>query len=132
QAGERRSSRPIAHGLDVNDVAIIMAVEVSFAVEGDQFGPFVYMGDLEILQDIFGPFFPAPLMLAAYDPNNPSKEFEITLKDRRPVGSPPLPTLPIRWWAIPKTLDQPDVTVPPGEVPPTEFLLARLFMSPGI
>jgi DNA-binding MarR family transcriptional regulator len=129
RAGEFRESPPIAHGLDVNYVAIIMAVEM-FIFEPRP-GDFVFIGDVSIASSFF------PSMVAMYDPNDPSKEFSIVLKDRVPVGgkSPPS-TWQIRWWAIPKTLDQPDVTVPPppgGEFPPPgKFLLAQLIMRPGI
>jgi DNA-binding transcriptional ArsR family regulator len=68
--------------------------------------------------------------MAAYNPNDPNRDFFIALKDRRLTGN--RRPWSVRWWAVPKTLDQPDVTVPPGEFLPREFLLARLFMSPGI
>lgn len=109
----------IPHGLDVNDVAIVMAVEV-FGQNGNE--PFVIMGNL-------AEFSLGPSLAAAYNPNN--KEFLIALRDLRPDGSGPF-TWVIRWWVIPKTLDQPDVTIPPGEFFPREFLLARLVMRPGI
>lgn len=119
RAGELRVSSPIKHGLDVNYVAIVMAVELK---------SLVYMGDLAE----FLPEFPS--IAAAYDPNNPNREFLIGLRDRRPVVGEPLPfTWMIRWWAIPKTQDQPDVVVPrEGPRFAREFLLARLIMRPGM
>lgn len=111
----------IPHGLDVNDVAIVMAVEGLLPETGE---PIVIMGNLT-------EFSLGPSLVAAYIPNN--KEFRIALLDRRPGESPPF-TWVIRWWAIPKTLDQPDVTIPgPGVAPfPGVFLRFRLMMTPGI
>jgi hypothetical protein len=131
RAGEFRSSPPIAHGLDVNYVGIVMAVEHKLEQTPS---PAVFMGDLEVLDGAFReiPFF--PLMVAAYLSN--SLEFFIFLRDRRNEEDQTLVTWQVRWWAIPKTLDQPDVTVPPlrpGVVRfPGEFLRFRVMMRPGI
>lgn len=126
--GESRFPPPIAHGLDVNYVAIVMAVELDVG--------FVAMGDL----DEFGPTL--PLLVALYNPNDTNLQFSIALQDRRDPNQPPDPDRPlvtwrVRWWAIPKTLDQPDVTVPPPPSPgvarfPREFLRFRVMMRPGI
>jgi DNA-binding transcriptional ArsR family regulator len=79
----------------------------------------------------FFPLLTAPLLTALYDPNNQAKQFFISLKDRRDVEEAST-TWRVRWWAIPKTLDRPEV-IARGKVSlPREFLLARLIMSPGI
>ena len=110
--GDSRPSPLIPHGLGVNYVAIVMAVELPSSFEPIFLPGVVHMGDLDV-----APLFNTipPLMLASYDPNDPNKVFKITLQDRRPAGSLPA-TWQVRWWAIPKTLDQPNVTVsPPSE-----------------
>ena len=100
----------IPHGLDVNNVAIILALE---ADPGRN--PSVVMGDLDAFNFIadIPPFDRRPfpvLMATTIDPN---RRFTITLKDLRDQGGPQ--TWVVRWWAIPKALDQPDVIVPrPG------------------
>jgi hypothetical protein len=128
QAGERRFSPLISHGLGVNYVAIVMAQEVV----GLGGRPMVIMGDR--IEE--GPSF-SPELTAHYEPDDPNMQFLIFLHDRRPVAGEPQPlNWQIRWWAIPKTLDRPDVTVPPPAPGvarfPGEFLLALLIMRPGI
>jgi hypothetical protein len=109
QARENRESPPIAHGLDVNYVAIVMAHEFVF---GEVLPNSVDMGEVDVLPSFVHPY---PLLAARYDPNDPSMRFSIFLQDRREQG--PARIWLVRWWAIPKTLDQPNVTVSP---PPPE------------
>jgi hypothetical protein len=55
-----------------------------------------------------------PLMIAFYDPNDPKQQFQILFFDRRDDDQEEIEeTFSVRWWAIPKTLDRPDVRVPP-------------------
>ncbi|MGH8563221.1 MAG: DUF6519 domain-containing protein [Gammaproteobacteria bacterium] len=131
-AGGFRVSPPIAHGLDVNYVAIVMAVEFDTG-QGTEQGSVVTMGDLDEFPLTSN--FPFPLLVAFYNPNDTDLQFSIFLEDRRNEDDM-LFTWRVRWWAIPKTLDQPDVTVPPpstGVAPfPGEFLRFRLMMRPGM
>jgi hypothetical protein len=107
--GEFRTSPLIAHQLGVNYVAIVMALENIPDIEDPIFT--VIMGDQASISpnDTF-----IPLLIAHYDPNDPQRQFHITLLDRRDneeEGNEA--TFSVRWWAIPKTLDRPDVRVPP-------------------
>jgi hypothetical protein len=107
--GEERTSPPIAHQLGVNYVAVVTALENIPDIENPIFT--VVMGDLTAgnSEDSF-----IPQIVAHYDPNDPQRQFRITLVDQR--GDEPEEneaTFSVRWWAIPKTLDQPDVRVPP-------------------
>jgi hypothetical protein len=106
--GESRVSPLIPHGLGVNYVAIVMAVEFSESIT---------MGELARTSPGQNTGL-APLLTASYRPDNPSMQFIISLQDRRRAGEGTEVTWPVRWWAIPKTLDQPDVIVPrPGGGP---------------
>jgi hypothetical protein len=108
--GEERTSPPIAHQLGVNYVAIVMALENIPDIDDPLFT--VVMGDQSAGNEPDDPFI--PLLIAHYDPNDPQRQFHITLVDQRgDEQEGPENTLSVRWWAIPKTLDQPDVRVPP-------------------
>jgi hypothetical protein len=108
--GEERTSPPIAHQLGVNYVAIVMALENIPDIDDPIFT--VVMGDQDAGSEPDDPFI--PLLIAHYDPNDPQRQFHITLVDQRDDAQEgPENTLSVRWWAIPKTLDRPDVRVPP-------------------
>jgi hypothetical protein len=108
--GEVRTSPPIAHQLGVNYVAIVMALENIPDIDDPLFT--VVMGDQDAGSEPDDPFI--PLLIAHYDPDDPQRQFHITLVDQRDDGQEgPANTLSVRWWAIPKTLDRPDVRVPP-------------------
>jgi hypothetical protein len=108
--GEVRTSPPIAHQLGVNYVAIVMALENIPDIDDPLFT--VVMGDQDAGGEPDDPFI--PLLIAHYDPNDPQLQFHITLVDQRDEGQEgPEGTFSVRWWAIPKTLDRPDVRVPP-------------------
>jgi hypothetical protein len=108
--GEDRTSPPIAHQLGVNYVAIVMALENIPDIDDPLFT--VVMGDQSAGNEPDDPFI--PLLIAHYDPTDPQRQFHITLVDQRDDAQEgPENTLSVRWWAIPKTLDQPDVRVPP-------------------
>jgi hypothetical protein len=108
--GEVRTSPPIAHQLGVNYVAIVMALENIPDIDDPLFT--VVMGDQDAGSEPDDPFI--PLLIAHYDPNDPQRQFHITLVDQRDEEQEgPANTLSVRWWAIPKTLDRPDVRVPP-------------------
>ena len=114
--GDFRISPPIAHQLGVNYVAIVMALENMPGVEEDPTFT-VLMGDQAAASE------QSPVMIAIYDPNDPQQQFQIFFIDRRDddeEGNEE--TFSVRWWAIPKTLDRPDVRVPP---PPDDRPIPR-------
>ena len=79
-----------------------------------------------------------PLMWALAGNGN---TFVIMVQDRRRGQTAPPPSISIivRWWAIPKTLEQGDLHVPPLPPPPPgqvtfpeDFVVTRIIMGPGI
>jgi hypothetical protein len=133
--GEIRQSPPIKHGLQERHIAIVLALEFGSEDPQDKNG-FRVIGDTDAFPP---PTLESPLLWAVHSNATPD-QFVITLQDRRPFGRtenpPPSVTFIVRWWALPKTLEQGDINVPPPtsqELPfPDDFLVGRIAMRPGI
>ncbi len=124
--GEIRHSPLIPHGLPTEHVAIVMAWELPSSVAAP-----LFIGDMAQLFPEWPLFWSAQVSPEA---------FYITLVDRRPFGEgddppPPLDFI-VRWWAIPKTQDREDVSVPPRtddiKITPDELILARVAIQANL
>jgi uncharacterized protein DUF6519 len=131
--GEVRQSPWIRHGLHEKHIAIVLALDFG-PEEPEDTNRIHILGDTSYLS--FNPPLngPVPLMWAFHLMAAP-EQFLIVLQDRRPrgpVGGPPLPSVSfiVRWWAIPKTLEQGDLRAPP--LPPQEERFPENIVVDGI
>jgi hypothetical protein len=124
--GEIRASPFINHGLQEEHIAFILALE---------FDSIRVMGDTAYLH-VFNPQ-ESPLYPLMWAWHFTPDRFFIVVQDRRQgVAAPPPPfSFIVRWWAIPKTLEQGDIYAPPPdeeEPIPESSVLVRIAMNPGI
>jgi hypothetical protein len=130
--GEISQSPPIKHGLEAKHIAIVLALEIG-SEDPQENNAVRVMGDTAYLS-----LQESPLMWAVHTNATPD-QFVIILQDRRQFhgDDPPAESsLIVRWWAIPKTLEQGDIHAPP---PPEQaapvlddFVIVRIAMRPGI
>ena len=131
---EIRQSEPIKHGLQEKHIAIILSMEFGSKGNIEDTNAFRVMGDTGYFP--VSPEHHTPLMWAVHTNAMPD-EFVIILQDRRPRAQEPLPGVSfiVRWWAIPKDIEQDDTNVGPSrklQFPPDDFIVGFIAMYPNI